>query len=188
MSQKRIDKAWQSMIQNLQKNTGKSMEEWISIIEAQPFTRTSEKVDFLKSEYGLGYGYAGLVIYHAKLAKTGAPDSPETLLEKQYKGKEHLMPIYNKLVEIIKSFGEDADLSPRNSYVSASRNTQFAMLVPASKTRFDLALKLKGQEPSGRLEALPKPGMCTHRITISSIEEIDQEVADWLLRAYQLAR
>lgn len=188
MSEKRIDKAWQSMINNLETKTGKPLEQWIEIINKQPLTRTSDKVNYLKREFGIGHGYAGLIIYQAKIALSGSPDTPEQLIEKQFRGKEHLKPIYNRLVEIVKSFGDDVDIAPRNSYVSISRNTQFAMFTPATQIRFDVALKLKGQEPSGILEALPKPGMCTHKIRVNSPEDITQELIDWLKLAYDMAR
>lgn len=184
MSEKRIEKAWQSMVNNLQARTGKTLEEWIEIINKQPFTRTSEKVNYLKKEFGIGQGYAGLIIYNAKIAVTGAPDTPEQLIEKQYLGKENLKPIYDKLVEIVRKFGDDVEVSPRNSYVSITRNTQFAMFTPATKIRFDVALKLKGQEPKGVLEALPSPGMCTHKIRVNSLEDITPEVIGWLKLAY----
>jgi predicted transport protein len=188
MSEKRIEKAWQSMVNNLQAKTGKPLEEWIEIINKQPFTRTSDKVSYLKKEYGQGQGYAGLIIYHAKIALSGAPDTPEQLIEKQYLGKENLKPIYDKLVDIVSKFGEDVEIAPRNSYVSITRNTQFAMFTPATKIRFDVALKLKGQEPKGVLEALPSPGLCTHKIKVNSLEDITPEVIDWLKLAYDKAK
>lgn len=176
------------MLNNLEERTGKPLIEWIKIIENQAFTRTSEKVDYLKKEYGLGYGYAGLIIYQAKVAAQGTADSPELLLERQFKGKESLIPIYEKLIDIAKSFGEDVEIAPRNSYVSLSRNYQFAMLSAATKIRFDVALKLKGQEAEGILTALPKAGMCTHRISLSSLEDISEEFVSWLRLAYEKAK
>jgi len=172
------------MIANLQAKTGKTLEEWVEIINQQPLTKTSDKVKYLKSAYGLGQGYAGLIIYHAKIAATGKADSPEELIAKQYSGKEHLKPIYDKLLKEVKKFGADVEVSPKNSYVSLRRNVQFAMLTPATKLRFEVALKLKNQEPEGILEALPKNGMCTHRIKLNSLEEITPEVINWLKAAY----
>jgi len=183
----RIEKAWESMIANLQAKTGKTLEEWVEIINQQPLTKTSDKVKYLKSAYGLGQGYAGLIIYHAKIAATGKADSPEELIAKQYSGKEHLKPIYDKLLKEVKKFGADVEVSPKNSYVSLRRNVQFAMLTPASQIRFDVAIKLKNQEPIGILEALPTSGMCTHRIKLSSIEDITSEVLNWLKAAYDKA-
>lgn len=175
------------MISNLQQKTGKSLAEWIEIINEQPYTKTSDKVKYLKSAFGLGQGYAGLIIYHAKVEAAGKADSPEELVEKQYQGKEQLKPIYDKLLSELRKFGPDVEISPKNSYVSLRRNVQFAMLTPATKVRFDIALKLKNQEPMGILEALPKPGMCTHRIKLSSIEDINSEVLGWLKSAYDKA-
>jgi len=183
----RIEKAWESMIANLQAKTGKTLEEGVEIIHQQPLTKNRDKVKYLRSAYGLGQGYAGLIIYHAKIAATGKADSPEELIAKQYSGKEHLKPIYDKLLKGVKKFGADVEVSPKNSYVSLRRNAQFAMLTPASQIRFDVAIKLKNQEPIGILEALPTSGMCTHRIKLSSIEDITSEVLNWLKAAYDKA-
>lgn len=187
MSDNKIDKAWASMAHNLQEKTGKSMEEWVLIIDAQPLIQTSEKVKFLKKEYGLGHGYAGLIVYNSKIKAEGNPPSPAELIAKQYIGKEQLKPIYDKLIEIVSEFGEDVEVLPRNSYVSLRREVQFAMLTPSSKVRFDLALKLKGQAAEGVLEALPAGGMCTHKIRINKPEAITPEVISWLKLAYATA-
>ncbi|HNX36847.1 MAG TPA: DUF5655 domain-containing protein [Candidatus Cloacimonadota bacterium] len=187
MSENKIDKAWASMAHNLEKKTGKNLDEWIRIIDAEPLTRTSDKVKFLKKEYGMGQGYAGLIIYNSKIRAAGGPDSPETLIERQYTGKEQLKPIYDKLIAIAEGFGDDLEVAPRNSYVSLRRNVQFAMLTPASKVRFDLALKLKDQPAEGILEELPAAGMCTHKIKINKLEDITPEVIAWLKLAYDKA-
>ncbi len=175
------------MAHNLQEKTGKSMEEWVKIIDAQPLTMTSEKVKYLKKEYGLGHGYAGLIVYNSKIKAEGGPDTPEMLIEKQYAGKEQFKPIYDKLIKLVSEFGDDVEVLPRNSYVSLRREVQFAMLTPASKVRFDLALKLKDQPAEGILEALPTPGMCTHKIRINKLEAITPEVISWLKLAYDQA-
>ncbi|MDD2229679.1 MAG: DUF5655 domain-containing protein [Candidatus Cloacimonetes bacterium] len=188
MSEKNNEKVWAGMLRNLLEKTGKPLEEWVAIINKQPFTRTSDKVTYLRKEFGIGQGYAGLLIYHAKIAKEGSPDTAEQLIEKQYFGKEELKPIYDKLIGILRKFGDDVEIAPKQSYVSLSRNTQFAMLTPASKIRFDIALKLKDQEPRGVLETLPTPGMCTHRIKLGTVEDITKEVIDWLKLAYDKDR
>jgi len=66
------------------------------------------------------------------------------------------------------------------------RKKQFALLLPVSKTRFEIGINLKGQVPSGKL--LPSGNaMCTHKININTFEEIDKEVIDWLKKAYENA-
>ncbi|MDD4310455.1 MAG: DUF5655 domain-containing protein [Candidatus Cloacimonetes bacterium] len=187
MASNRVEKAWESMINNIQARTGKALTEWIEIINKQPLTKTSEKVKYLKTNYGMGQGYAGLVIYQAKVAAEGRVDTPEELVAKQYNGKEQLKQIYDLLLAEVLKFGSDVEVSPKNSYVSLRRNVQFAMFTPSTRTRFDIALKLKNQDASGVLEALPTPGMCTHRIKVNSIEDINPEVISWLKLAYDMA-
>lgn len=189
MHTNRADKARESMKANLEKNTGKSLEDWIQIINDQAFTRTSEKVKFLKSSFGLGQGYAGMIIYEAKASEDKSAFTPEELLRKQYVGKETLIPIYEKLVATMQGFGTDIQIIPHASYTSIRRSVQFAMFSPASKIRLDIMLKLKEQASIGILEALAKPSLCTHRIKLGSTEEITPELIQWLKEAYlQAAR
>jgi hypothetical protein len=85
-------------------------------------------------------------------------------------------------------FGNDIEIAPKNAYVSLRRNKQFALLQPATKTRFEIGIILKGQLPSGKLEAITASNaMCSHRINLAGIEEIDQEVMDWIKAAYDKA-
>lgn len=190
MHKDRSDKVLESMKANLESNTGKSLEQWIEIINAQALTRTSEKVKFLKTAFGLGRGYAGMIIFEAKASEDRSAFSPEELLRKQYVGKETLIPIYEKLVETVQGFGADVEIVECASYVSVRRSVQIAMFSPVTKTRLDIMLKLKkNQESSGILEALAKPSTCTHRIKLSTPEEISPELIGWLKEAYlQAAR
>ncbi len=62
------------------------------------------------------------------------------------------------------------------------------MLIPATKTRFDIGINLKGQEAAGVLALDTKTsGMVSHRIELQSIEDLSSEVIDWLKKAYESA-
>ena len=56
-----MDKATQTMLDNLQKNTGNSLEDWIEIVKKENFTKHGEMMTFLKSIHGLSYGFANLI-------------------------------------------------------------------------------------------------------------------------------
>ena len=97
-----------------------------------------------------------------------------------------MFPIYQTLVERLLSFGNDVKISPKKDSVSFIRKRQFALIRPATKTRIDLGLKLKGKPLTDRLEnSGPFSAMCTHRVQITSLEEIDQELNNWLEEAYK---
>ena len=91
--------------------------------------------------------------------------SDQDLTTNQYLGKEALYPIYQTLVERLLSFGNDVKISPKKDSVSFIRKQQFALIRPATKTRIDLELKLKGNPLTDRLEnSGPFGAMCRHRV------------------------
>jgi len=69
--------------------------------------------------------------------------------------------------------------------VSLRRKKQFALITPATKTRIDLGLALKGEEAAGRLETYN--AMCSHRVRIESSTDIDDQVRSWITEAYSRA-
>ncbi|WP_316765351.1 DUF4287 domain-containing protein [Pedobacter frigiditerrae] len=182
-----MDKATQTMIDNLAKNTGQTLEQWIVIVTKENFVKHGEIIKFLKEAHGLTHGFANLIAHKAKGSDAGSTENPEELITKQYQGKENLKPFYDKLMGDISKFGEDIEISPKNSYVSLRRKKQFATLNPATKTRFEIGINLKGQEPSGILEAEKPNGMCSHKINLTDISEINEEVMGWVKIAYKNA-
>lgn len=182
-----MDKATISMIENLQKNTGKSLDQWIAVVNAENFAKHGEMMKFLKETHGLTHGFANLVALKARGADAGSASNEDDLILKQYQGKQQLKPIYDQLLKTILGYGTDIEIAPKNTYVSLRRKKQFAILNPATKTRFEIGINLKGQEPKGRLEAEKPNAMCSHKINIADIKEIDQDVLGWIKMAYENA-
>jgi len=176
-----MDKALQTMIENMPEKTGKKLDEWIKILNRESFEKHSMAVKFLKTEYGVTHGFANTIVALSK-----ENDSPEDLVLNQYSGKELLKPIYEKLLSTIQGFGDDIEITPKKGSVSLIRKKQFALIKPATKTRIDLGLKLKSVEVQGCLESSgPFGTMCTHRIQLHDISDIDSEVIEWLSKAYE---
>ena len=171
------------MEQSLLEKTGKPLEYWMGVIEQAGKTKHGEIIALLKEQHGFGHGFANFVAH--KYNKSDAGSADYDLVESQYKGKESLFPVYDKLLEIITSFGEDITIAPKKDSVSFIRKRQFALVKPASKTRVDLGLKLKNAELSGKLEASgPFGTMCTNRIQLFGPEDADNEIVAWLQLAY----
>lgn len=183
-----MDKAMQTMIENLHMNTGKTLEQWTHIVKKENLAKHGEVIKFLKENYGLTHGFANLIAHKAKGSDADSAENKNDLIELQYKGKEHFKPLYDKLLHEIQMFGGDFEIAPKNAYVSLRRKKQFALLQPATKTRFEVGIILKGQEPKGKLEAINAPNaMCSHRINLADIKDIDKEVIGWLKTAYDTA-
>lgn len=175
-----MDQALRTMIENMPERTGKSLEEWKSILKKKGFQKHGEAMKFLKSEHGVTHGFANTIIQLSK-----AKDAPADLIAAQYDGKEELKPIYDQLKSLIEHFGNDVKIVPKKSSVSFIRAKQFALVKPATKSRIDLGLKIKDQSPSGKLEnSGPFGTMCTHRIQLKTESDIDDEVTQWIQLAY----
>jgi len=141
----------------------------------------------IKDNFDLGLFFADLIVHKANGTDAGS-FSDDELIEQQFKGKEHLRPIYDKLLEEILSYGNDVEIAPKKGYVSLRRKKQFACLKPATKTRFEIELILKGQEATGILEAITGAGaMCTHKIKIENEGQINPEILTWIKEAYSKA-
>jgi hypothetical protein len=102
--------------------------------------------------------------------------------------KAALRPVYDALLGLALALGRDVTVSPGKTIVPFYRRHVFAQVKPATQTRVDLGLCLRGVRPQGRLVSTggeSKGDRITHRIGIGSVAEIDREVRDWLTRAYQ---
>jgi predicted transport protein len=187
MSTESIKKAVDNQVKNLEEKTGKSINEWKSIVINSGLEKHGELVAMLKDKYGIGHGYANMVVHQAK--ETGAASSADDeLVTEQYKGKEALKELYDILIKEIHQFGPDVELAPKKAYVSVRRKKQFAILQPSTKTRLDVGLMLKDTPASGKLEAAGSwNAMCTHRIKLESRSDITPQLIKWIRQSYDLA-
>lgn len=183
-----MDKATETMIENLHKNTGKTLEEWVDIVRREGLEKHGQIVKFLKAEHSFTHGFANLVAHKVLKSDAGSADSHSDLIAEQYKGKEHFKPLYDKLIAITRDFGGDMDIAPKKAYVSLRRKKQFAILKPATKTRFEIELNLKGIEPQGKLEEIKTANaMCSHVIKLTVENDVDQDIVNWMSKAYDMA-
>ncbi len=177
-----MDKALQTMINNMPEKTGKTLDEWFKILAKESFDKHTAAVKYLKTEHGVTHGFANTIV--TLFRESNQP--VEDLVITQYSSKESLKPIYEKLITIIGKFGDDITITPKKASVSLIRKHQFALIKPATKTRIDLGLKLKGVDVQGRLEdSGPFGAMCTHRIQLKTLADIDDDVISWLSAAYK---
>jgi predicted transport protein len=177
-----MDKALQTMIDNMPEKTGKSLEEWIVILKEKGFAKHSEGVKFLKTEHQVTHGFANTIVTLSKEEN----NSEEDLVSAQYKGKESLFPIYESLIGYVKTLGSDVTITPKKGSVSIIRKRQFILIKPATKTRIDLGFKLKDKPTTDRLEnSGPFGTMCTHRVQLTDASQVDPELKDWIKEAYE---
>lgn len=180
----RPEESLAKMIANLATTTGKTLEEWQAIVAERNWIKHGEIVAGLKSEFGLSHGYANQIALRSGAKQTEATEDPLVVL---WQKRPEVKPLYDHLVAALQKFGPDVDLGPKKAYVSVRRKKQFAILQPAAN-RLDVGIQLKDVTPEGRLEASGSfNAMVTHRVRISSLDQIDADLLGWLKQAYEQA-
>jgi hypothetical protein len=182
-----MDKNVATMIENLKEKTGYTLEEWKVVITKENLVKHGEIVKFLKEKHSVTHGYASEIALKVLGSDADSSNDATAFIEAQYKGKEHLKPFYDKILAKIEQFEGDFKIDPKKTYVSLKRKKQFIILNPASKTRFEIGFNLKGIEAKGKLENEKPNGICSHKINLTDISEIDKEVIDWIKMAYENA-
>ena len=188
---------YQSSLAALKQKTGRTLEEWIKLVQKSGPATEKERRAWLKTEHGLGMNYAGWIAEHS--VGKGDDGNPETYLrqaeefvENMFSGdKESLRPIYNELLALGRSLGTDVKVCPGKTIVPLYRKHVFAQIKPTTRTRIDLGLALKDTKVPKRLidtGGLAKKDRITHRIEITSMKDIDAEMKKWLKIAYEMDR
>ncbi len=178
-----------SMMKNLIAKTGNTLEHWKAVVAASGLAKHGQIIKMLKSDHSMTHGFANLVA-HKYLKTDSASANPDTdLVAEMYaKGKDHLRPIYDVLVEQVKTFGSDVEIAPKRAYVALRRKKQFGLIQPSTKTRVDVGINIKGKDPEGNLEASGSwNSMVSHRVRLASIDEINDDLFSWLKEAYDNA-
>lgn len=184
----------QKWIAELKQKTGRSFEEWLTFIKKSGPKDEKARREWLKTEHGLGTNSAWWLAERAdgKGTEVGDPDdylaAAEGYVETMFSGsKAALRPIYDALLKIGLKTGKDAKACPCQTIVPLYRNHVFAQIKPTTRTRIDLGFALGDMKAKGRLietGGFAKKDRITHRIEITSLKDIDDEVKQWLKVAY----
>ena len=166
---------------NLAEKTGRTMPEWMQVVEASGLTKHTEILSWLKNEHGLTHGFANGIALSFRNRDSSAES--DDLVEAQYAGaKSSLRPIYTRLIEVATALGDDVDVAPKKTGVSLRRTKQFALIEAPSAKRIQLGLQLGDEPTTSRLQA--GNAMCSHRVNIAAVDEVDDQLIDWLRAAY----
>lgn len=179
-----VDAATQTMIDNVPAKTGRSLEEWFAVVDGTGLSKHGQILSHLKADHGVSHGFANLIA--GRYLSRGQSSVGDDLIDAQYAGrKAELRPLYDRLVAEIAAFGSDVEIAPKKSGVSLRRHKQFALIEAPSATRLQIGLNLRDAVVTGRLREAG--GMCTHRVDVTSAEQIDSELVGWLRAAYEIA-
>lgn len=184
----------QKWITELKDRTGRSLEEWLKHIKKSGPKDEEGRREWLKTEHKLGTNTAWWLAERSFGKGEESSDSDlylkaaEQDVENMFSGgKAPLRPLYNALLKLGLKIGKEAKACPCKTIVPLYRNHVFAQIKPTTKTRIDMGFALGDLKGAGRLietGGYAKKDRITHRIEITSVKDIDDEVKHWLKVAY----
>lgn len=179
---------WQGMkdvsARLLKERTNEDLAAWNQRIKKESLTDEKSLRTWLTQQGVTGYAQSLLV-----MEQFGYPDfflaSADELIDGQYQDRPQLRPIFDAVIAVSVGLGE-VTIQARKTYVSlVTPRRTFARVVPTTKDRVDLGLRLEGQQSGGRLQPSKIQETMRLQISLTSLDEIDSEVLNWLQLAYE---
>jgi len=176
-----------SVTDSMKERTGKTLEEWVAAVQATKIDPLDQKAvrNWLKSQGVLQNSQWAIADAAARAAGWERP-SVEGYIDSQFQGeKAALRPIFDALREIVEGLGEDVTAEGRGGYTPFVRKRQFVAIQASTKTRVDLGLRFRQAPDSALLSTTSLPGQSTHKLGLSSVDDITGEVIDMIRLAYE---
>lgn len=183
-----LDKAVATQLGNIEKRTGKTLAELSTLVRGSGLEKHGELVAMLKSKLGMGHGDANTLV-HIVMKSDGtsaaAGLSGTEVLDGLYSGpKASLRALHDALLAAMRAFGPFEE-APKKAYVGYRRKKQFATIGPATKSEVEVGLNMKGVPGTPRLQVLPDGQMCSHRVRLATIAQVDAELLGWIRQAFE---
>ena len=187
-----------NVVAKMKERTGRSLDEWLAFVEKEGPATEDERRKWLKEKHGLGTNYASWIAERSVGKGEEAVDAAKYLeaaeqyVEVMFSGaKASLRPMYERLLEVGFGLANDLRVCPCQTMVPFYRNHAIAEIKPSTRTRVDFGLALgkhKGKLPKRLIETggAAKKDRITHKIELTSVEQIDADLVKWLRVAYDL--
>ena len=118
-------------------------------------------------------------------APTPVTTDADELIDGQYADRTQLRPVLDAVLTVLPTLGP-VTVRARKTIVSlVSPRRTFAVVQATTRTRVDLGLRLENTAPGGRLQVARNMGGATVRIALTGPGDVDDEVRDWMRRAYE---
>jgi hypothetical protein len=183
----RQQKWFASVEASLERETGKSLAEWVKIAKRCPETTPGKRTQWLRDKYGLGVNRIAHILSVAFPEGPGW-DDPDALLDQLWKEKEGCA-IYEAVAKLVRKEFPDAVIGPRKTFVSFSRKIQFAGILPGPKgtgsAELGLPLPVSASKRLSPMKKRPWAEKHTAILVLNSPKDVDAEVKRLLKLAWE---
>jgi hypothetical protein len=182
-------------VAELKQKTGRDLDEWCAFIRKEAPKDLAARREWLKTKHKIGTNTAWWLAERADGQPTW-DESPEAYLaiapkyvDEMFSGpKSELRPIADALMRMAKEIADDIKFCPCQTIIPFYRQHVIAQIKPATRTRIDFGLSLGAEVAfTARLKdtgGLKKKDRITHKVEITSLDDLDAQLKKWLRMAY----
>ncbi len=172
---------------SMRQRTGRTLEEWVALVQAtdlDPLDQNGVR-RWLKATHGVLQNSQWAIADAVARAAGWREPTVDEYLDQQYVGaKADLRPIFDQLRAIIQAFGSDVRMEGRTTYIPFIRKRQFLAIAAATRTRIDVGLRYHRAPASPLLTTADAPGQATHKLSLTTTDDLTTEVTRLLRAAY----
>jgi hypothetical protein len=170
---------------NFERDSGKTLEEWVAIARTCPETGHRARLAWFKEKHGLLQNHATYVLREA-FGHDLSWDQPDQMLDALWKN-----PKDRAIFEAVRACVSALDgvvMGPRKSFTAFSRKVQFAAMRPAAKGGALLGLAVEPAAcvrltPRGKSESWAEKLHAS--LALAAPDEVDDEVGSLLRQAWE---
>ena len=184
------------MLANLPARTGRSLQQWVALLQAADLADEAAQADWLRAHHGLGGGTIDMITSAASGRSLAWGDVDCYLAEAPgyvdalYAGKAHLRAIHDALIAAWLEIDPAIRFCPARTLVSVYHRHACARLRPATRATLELGLSLRGVPLPARLQPISGAGADDRiqaRARLGAVDEIDEALRECMRMAYQQA-
>ena len=174
--------------ESMAERTGRSLEQWVELVQGSgvdPLDQNAVR-RWLKDVHGVKQNSQWTIADAAARAAGWERPTVEQYIDGQYAGKKAgLRPVFDAVRAAAEALGDDVVLEGRATYTPFVRTRQFAAAAPATASRLDLGLRFVDPPASDRLRPATAPGQATHKVALTTADDVDDELRGLLRAAYE---
>lgn len=172
---------------SMAQRTGKTLDDWVALVLDSDVAVADQKAvrTWLRDVHGLKQN-SQWTIAQAAAEKAGIQlPRLDDYVDQQFAGKKAgLRPIFEAIEAAVATL-EATTMEGRAGYLPFVHHRQFAAAKAATSTRLDLGFRFVEAPESSRLSTASPIGQCTHKVGLTTPDDVDAEVLEWLKRAHE---
>jgi hypothetical protein len=179
----RQEKWFASVKASLERDTGRSMDEWVEIVRSCPETKPKARADWLRENYGLGVNRAAQILSAAFPSGGSWDDDPDKLRAMLWSDPD-AAAIFQAVEKLALAL-PDTIVGQRKAFTAFSHEFQFASIKPVKGGKAMLGLALTPDADS-RLQEPKNEGWSERlksKLLLENPHQVDASVAALLKAA-----